>query len=140
MRAPEPKVVSVWWPALAIERWTKLTAPQAEARVALTVEVQHGQRIHAVTPAAALAGARLGMRLTDARALDPGLAAVPADPDGDAALTRRLARWASRWSPAVEVDGADGLRLDATGVAHLFGGEQRLLADIIARFAALGLT
>ena len=79
------------------------------------------------------------MRLTDARALDPGLIAVPADIDGDLALIRRLARWASRWSPAVEIEDG-GLKLDLTGGAHLFGGEQRLLADILARVAALGLT
>lgn len=102
--------------------------------------MSQGQRIHAVTPAAALAGARPGMRLTDARALDPALQAVPADLEGDAALARRLARWASRWSPAVELDGADGLRLDASGIAHLFGGEQRLLDDVVDRFAGLGLT
>ncbi len=106
----------------------------------MTVEVQHGQRIHAVTPAAALAGARPGMRLTDARALDPALQAVPAHVEGDVLLVRRLARWASRWSPAVEVDGTDGLRLDSTGTAHLFGGEQGLLADMVDRFAGLGLT
>ena len=140
MKAPERRVVSVWWPALPIERWTKIAAPPGDERVALTVEVQHGQLIHAVTPAAALAGARAGMRLTDARALDPGLAAIPADLAGDAALARRLARWASRWSPAVENDGADGLKFDATGIAHLFGGEERLLADIVHRFAALELT
>ena len=73
---------------------------------------------------AAERGARPGARLTDARALDPALVAVPADPEGDAALVERLARWAGRWSPLVEVDG-DGLRLDVTGVAHLFGGEAR---------------
>jgi protein ImuB len=39
----------------------------------------------------------------------------------------------------VEVDG-DGLRLDVTGVAHLFGGEAGLVRDIRKRFAALGLT
>ena len=140
MSRNEPRLVSIWWPALAIERWTKIAEPRADDRVALTVEVQHGQRIHAVTPAAALAGARAGMRLTDARALDPGLVALPADLEGDSALVRRLARWASRWSPAVEVAGGDGLKLDATGGAHLFGGEERLLADIVARFEALGLT
>src|SRR5688572_61223 len=138
-RAPEQRLVSIWWPALPIERWTKLAAPQADDRVALTVEVQHGQRIHAVTPAAALAGARAGMRLTDARALDPDLVSLPADPEGDLALVRRLARWASRWSPAVEMDDG-GLKLDVTGGAHLFGGEERLLADIVARFEVLGLT
>jgi len=80
------------------------------------------------------------MRLTDARALDPGLVAVAADGAGDQALVERLARWASRWSPLVEVDGADALRLDVSGVAHLFGGEAGLVRDIEARFAGLGLS
>lgn len=82
----------------------------------------------------------MGARLTDARALDPGLVAEPADPEGDAELVRRLARWAQRWSPLVEVDGSDGLRFDVTGVAHLFGGEEALAEDVRARFAAMGLT
>ena len=55
-------------------------------------------------------------------------------------LVARLARWAGRWSPLVEVDGPDGLRLDVTGVAHLFGGEAGLVRDIEARFAAIGLS
>jgi protein ImuB len=56
----------------------------------------------------------VGARLTDARALDPGLEAEAADLAGEAAWLRAAARWASRWSPLVEVDGADGLRLDVT--------------------------
>ena len=96
--------------------------------------------ISAVTPAAAASGARAGARLTDARTLDPGLVAVPADPAGDAALVERLARWAVRWSPLVEVDVADGLRMDIGGVAHLFGGEAALVEEVQARFAGLGLT
>jgi protein ImuB len=134
------RVISIWLPNLAIERWTKASAASPDARVALVEEGPHGQLVGAVTAAAVAAGARPGMRLTDARALDPGLAAVPADGAGDAALLDRLARWASRWSPLVEVDGADGLRLDASGVAHLFGGEAGLVRDIETRFAALGLT
>ncbi|HZB68757.1 MAG TPA: DUF6504 family protein, partial [Sphingomicrobium sp.] len=90
--------------------------------------------------AAAESGARPGARLTDARALDPSLVAVPADPAGDEALVERLARWAARWSPLVEVDGCDALRLDVTGTAHLFGGEAALAEDVHRRFAALGLT
>ena len=126
-------------PRLAIERWRK-NAATPEAPVALVVEAAHGQLVHAVTDAAAGGGARPGMRLTDARALDPELLAEPADPAGDAALLKRLARWAGRWSPLVEVDGEDGLRLDVSGVAHLFGGEQDLVADIERSFARLSLT
>ena len=147
-RSRMTRVLSIWLPNLAVERWQKGSDLAPEAPVVLTVEGTHGPVIHAVTPAAAERGARAGARLTDARALDPALVAVAADPAGDAALVARLARWAGRWSPLVEVDSADGpstelgtgLRLDIDGVAHLFGGERGLVADVRKRFAALGLT
>ncbi|MFL6752812.1 MAG: DUF6504 family protein [Sphingomicrobium sp.] len=133
------RVLSIWLPHLAIERWAKSADSPPDAPVVLTVEGTHGLIIHAVTKAAAERGARPGARLTDARALDPVLVAVPADPAGDAALVQRLARWAGRWSPLVEVDD-DGLRLDVTGVAHLFRGERGLVRDVERSFARLGLT
>ncbi len=128
-------------PRLAIERWLKASGASDDAdetwRVVLVIEAAHGQLVHAATAAAEV---RRGMRLTDARALDPGLAAVAAELAGDAELLARLARWASRWSPLVEIDGEDGLRMDVAGVAHLFGGEAGLRRDIEARFEAMGLT
>jgi protein ImuB len=133
------RIASIWLPHLAIERWAKSSACAPDDPVVLTIEGPHGPIIHAMTKAAAGRGARAGARLTDARALDPSFVALPADPAGDAALVKRLANWAGRWSPLVEVDG-DGLRLDVTGVAHLFGGEEVLAHDIGQRFATLGLT
>src|SRR6187401_3524745 len=112
------RIASIFLPALAIERWSRF-AEALDAATALVIEAAHGPLIHAVTPAAATRGAHPGMRLTDARALDPKLRAEAADPAGDAALLKRLARWSGRWSPLVETDGDDGLRLDVTGVAHL---------------------
>ena len=136
------RIVSIWWPRLAIERWARTRGSDLppDAPVVLVVEAAHGQLIHAATDAALEAGARVGARLTDARALSPGLAAVPADVAGDSALVERLARWAGRWSPLVEIDGSDGLRIDVTGAAHLFGGEAGLMLDVERRFAGLGLT
>ena len=40
---------------------------------------------------------------------------------------------------AVALDEPDGLVVDVTAVAHLFGGERRLVADVEGRFAARGL-
>ena len=134
------RVLSIWLPHLAVERWAKSSDSPPDAPIVLTVEGPHGLLIHAVTKAAAERGARPGARLTDARALDPGLIAVPADPAGDSALVQRLTKWAGRWSPLVEVDGPDGLRLDVTGVAHLFGGEQGLIEDVRVCFARIGIT
>jgi len=141
------RIASIWLPELAIERWTKTSDSPPDAPVVLTVEGTHGPVIHAVTRVAAERGARPGARLADARALDPALIALPADPTSDAALVERLARWAGRWSPLVEVDGdpstsfgTGGLRLDVSGVAHLFGGEDGLVRDIRDCFARIGLT
>ena len=137
------RLCSLWLPRLPIERWAGLSGEPAESLerpLVLTVEGRHGQLIHAATPVAEERGARVGARLADARALDPGLEAEAADLPGEAAWLRAAARWASRWSPLVEVDGADGLRLDVTGVAHLFGGERALIRDMEARFAAMGVS
>jgi len=123
-----------------VERWARSSDFGPDDPVVLTVEGTHGPIIHAVTRAAAGRGACAGARLTDARALDPSLIAVPADSAGERALVERLARWAGRWSPLVEVDGENALRLDVTGVAHLFGGERKLVADVQTRFALAGLT
>ncbi len=79
------------------------------------------------------------MALSDARAIHPGLATAPAEPEADAAALRDLAEWCGRYSPWTSVEGADGIWLDVTGCAHLFGGEDALLADIEARLAAAGL-
>jgi protein ImuB len=60
-----------------------------------------------------------------------------ADPAADAAALERLAAWAlRRYSPIVAVDPPDGLLIDITGAAHLFGGEPALLDDLLRRLAA----
>src|SRR4051812_19574931 len=77
------RMLSIWLPPLPIERWAKGADSPPDSPVVLTVEGTYGLIIHAVTRAAAERGAQPGARLTDARALDPALIAVPADPEGD---------------------------------------------------------
>ena len=57
------------------------------------------------------------------------LAIVPADEKADAALLEGIADWCDRFTPLVAAWIApDGLFLDITGAAHLFGGEAAMLA------------
>ena len=115
----------------------------AVARVPVVTTLRSGNRIAlaATCPAARALGLAPGMALTQARALVPGLAVHPADPEGDAADLRRLAIAAARrWSPVVAIDGNDGLLIDLTGVAHLFGGEAAMAARIVRLLARLGVT
>jgi ATP-dependent DNA helicase RecG len=43
-----------------------------------------------------------------------------------------------RFSPAVAIDGLDGLFLDVEGVSHLWGGEALMLDDLLARLERWG--
>lgn len=72
-------------------------------------------------------------------ALVPALVTADAEPDADAAALQAFADWCVRFSPAVAVDPPDGLFLDITGVAHLWDGEEPLLADFRRRAAANGI-
>ena len=74
-----------------------------------------------------------GMPLADALSFLPGLATAPAKPVEDVAALRRLAEWCGRYSPWTSPDGADGVRIEITGSAHLWGGERALAADLGAR-------
>lgn len=95
--------------------------------------------LHAVNVAAEQAGLAAGMALADARALLPGLAVEPADPAADAAALERLARWCVRYSPWVRPDPPGGVLLDASGCAHLWGGEKAMLSDLQGRLASAGI-
>jgi protein ImuB len=133
------RILAIWLASLAIDRWEQVEGPSA-APFALLAETAHGPRIAAVNAAAREAGVRVGTMLADARALCPALAVAPADPAGDLAFLERLALWARRWGPWSALDPPDGLLVDVTGVAHLYGGEAALLADAARRLAARGLT
>lgn len=78
------------------------------------------------------------MGVADARAMHPQLEIAEAEPDAEARLLAGIADWCDRYTPLVALCGDDGLFLDITGCAHLFGGEKALLDDIVARLAAQG--
>jgi protein ImuB len=80
-----------------------------------------------------------GQKATDAFAIAPELQTAEADPEADAAALEALVDWCVRYSPAVAPDRPDGLFLDITGVAHLFGGEAQMLADFQGRLMENGL-
>ena len=138
---PPRRILSLWLPALAMDRYRQFHGDEELGRPrVLIAETAHGPRIAAVGRPAAGAGARAGMMLADARALCPQIAAVPHDPAGDLAFLESLAVWAGRWGPWAALDPPDGVLVDVTAVAHLFGGEAALLADAHAAFARRGLT
>ncbi|MGN6772045.1 MAG: DNA polymerase Y family protein [Rhizobiaceae bacterium] len=92
------------------------------------------RRIAALDEEAEALGLKRGIGIADACAMHPGIEIVEADPAADRRLIEGLADWCDRYTPLVALDGEDGLFLDITGCAHLFGGEKAMLDDILARF------
>jgi protein ImuB len=92
----------------------------------------------AVDDIAAQRGLGVGLALAQARAMHPALEAIPEDREADAALIEQIADWCLRYTPLTSCDPPDGLLLDITGCAHLYGGEDALIADLAARLDAAG--
>ena len=135
------RIVSVWLPAWPIARLKRAfsKAVPADKPFALVTSGAHGLLISAVNSCAADAGVAVGARLTDARAALPSLICRAAEPREDEIALLRLARWAGRYGPNRNVEGSDGLWIDITGVAHLYGGEENLLDDLVQRLASFGV-
>ncbi len=84
-------------------------------------------------------GLRKGLGLAEARARHPDLETLPADPAADTRFLEGIADWCDRYTPLVALDGDNGLFLDISGCAHLFGGEKQLLSDLLANLFHQGL-
>ena len=144
------RIVSVWlprWPILrflAAQMREPSGAPVDPARpFVLSADAAGGPRLVALNIAAEKCGLAIGDPLADARAKAEGLQTAVHDPAADDAALRRLTLWATRYTPSVspcgDDTGADGFFLDITGAAHLFGGEEKLLADLSHRLSCFGL-
>jgi protein ImuB len=128
------------------------SAPRAPAPLALLpnwgasptiLVLRSGQRdiVTAACPLALELGLSPGMAAAHARALVTDLDVMDAAPGDDAAWLDRLALHAARhWTPTAAVSGNDGLWLDISGAAHLFGGEARFAARLIAFLRRLDVT
>ncbi len=157
------RIVSVWLPRWPVLRFLaaqaidprpdkqpgKQPGKQSDTPVdparpfVLAIASSGGPRIAALNEAAEEAGFAIGETLADARAKAGFLQMRPVDAAADDAALRRLALWATRYTPTAapwgEDNGADGFFLDIEGAAHLFGGEERLIADLAARLDRFGL-
>ena len=91
--------------------------------------------------AAAAVGLRLGMPVSKAQAIIPGLIVEELQVAEDAKALRDLAFWFLRiYAPVVAPDPPDGLVLDTTGADHLHGNEHLMLTGMINRLHGLGFT
>lgn len=138
--APPKRIVSLWLPRFAAEWRLRGIGEIASAPFAIIGEVSGATRIASLNAIAEAQGLARGMSLSDARAMAPDLITRPAAPEREASALAAIARWAGRYSPFIATEEGEALVMDATGCAHLFGGEQAMLTGMVSELATLGFT
>jgi protein ImuB len=132
------RFVSIWFRYLATD-WFSLRQPQLRNVPFVISAPSHGRMIvTAANPLAEAQGVYRGMVLADARAIIPAVQVVDHKPGLTEKLLTRIAEWCIRFTPVAAVDLPGGIVLDATGCAHLWGGEAAYLADLVNRMKAKG--
>ena len=155
------RIASIFLPDWPLERFLRARGGQGEAAaatdgravslagpLALAAPLSGGMRVTACNGLARKAGISPDQLVPDALALCPSLGVHDAAPEADRAALDRLARWCGRYTPwsvadPVGISGGagaapDGLLLDISGCAHLFGGERALLDEMAARLGRFG--
>lgn len=134
------RILSLWFPRLGADRLLREMRGDPSMPFAVVATQGPAQILYSLSAGALTAGLVRGQPLRDALAMCPDLTTRLRNPQAEGAFLASLRRWAGKYSPWVGEMGEDGLCLDITGCAHLFGGEEGVLAAVDSDCAGLGLT
>ena len=139
------RFLHLWFVNLATDRVRLMSQPASDREAArppfgLVVKIKGALRLQAVDEAAHTLGLRPKMSLADARALAPDLRVQDADLAADVDFLQQLMQAHRRYTPALALAPPDGIDLDVTGSAALFGSETALVEDLTARLRRAGVT
>ena len=112
---------------------------QAGAPLVTFETVGQSSRIVALNAAAEVAGLEAGLTLKAARARLPVFKTAPHDAEADGRLLEAIGRLGRRYTPAAAVTPPASVRLNLSGCGDLWGGEERLAADLLQRLEGAGL-
>ncbi|MBB93163.1 MAG: DNA methylase [Rhodobacteraceae bacterium] len=137
---PKRRILSLWFPRLGAERLMRAARGTLDMPLAVVEDRGNMQLVSSVNAPAFAAGIRRGQPVRDAHAMCAGLLTRTRNVPAEAAFLTALRRWAGKFSPWVAEEAPDGLVIDLSGCAHLFGGEEPLLAVVEADCAGMGLS
>src|ERR1700743_876910 len=132
------RILALWLPRLPTDRLRRQHGAVSVAPLVIRQTPNNALQVYALETRAQKLGLYKGQPLANARAMVEKLAIVGCDEKADGALLDAIADWCDRFTPLVSLDAPDGLFLDITGAAHLFGGETEMLASVTGSIARQG--
>jgi protein ImuB len=132
------RFAAIWFRHLATD-WMIRRQPELRDVPFVMAAPERGRMtIKAANIAAQAQGINVGMVVADCRAILPGLQVIDDIPGLAHKALNGLAEWCLRYTPVVATDLPDGLILDISGCAHLWGGERPYYKDIITKLRNIG--
>lgn len=132
------RFVAIWFRFLKTD-WFVRRHPTLLSIPFVLASPDHGRMvITATNPLAEQEGIYKGMVVADARVILPSLKVLDDQLSLPEKLLNGLGEWCIRFTPVVSIDLPDGLLLDVSGCAHLWGGEDFYLQQIVNRLKNIG--
>lgn len=132
------RFASIWFRHLATDWVTRRRPDLRDVPFVLTAPERGRVVVKAANKAAQAKGVGTGMVVADCRAILPSLQVFDHMPGLAEKTLAGLAEWCLRFTPTAAIDPPDGLMLDISGCAHLWGGERPYLSDIAGRLNGFG--
>lgn len=132
------RFVVIWFRYLVTDWFVRKNPDVQQVPLVFALPSRGRLLITAANELAISKGIYLGMAVADAKAIEPSLVMLDDDPEQVGNLLKIIGEWCIRYSPIVAVDYPDGLILDVSGCAHLWGGERPYLKEIVTKFRASG--
>ena len=133
------RILSLWFPHFGANRLMRRDPMLADMPLAVVQEQHNTQTLTSLNDVALGFGLRVGQPVRDAHAMCEQLVTRTRSLPAEQAFLQALQRWAGKFSPWVATESDDGLVVDLTGCAHLFGGEEPLLGVVQQDCEDLGL-
>ena len=134
----QKRYLTIWFRHLTTD-WQTIRRPELKLVPFVFSATHHNRKV--VSTANALAenqGVLAGMPIADAKAMIPNLEVLDEKAGRAEKLLKGLGEWCIRYTPIVALDLPEGLILDISGCAHLWGGEGAYLKEIVFRLRGLG--
>ncbi|MDN5286574.1 MAG: polymerase [Mucilaginibacter sp.] len=134
----EKRFMAIWFRHLTTD-WLTLQQPDLKDVPFVFVAPERNRIvITAANPVAEAQGVYRGMAAADAKAITTDLQILDHIPGKEEKLLRQLGLWCIRYTPVVVIDMPNGLILDISGCAHLWGGERGYLKEIVHKLRTSG--
>lgn len=134
----QKRFMAIWFRHLLTDGLARRRPELKDLPFVLAAPVKNRIIITASSPLAEKEGAFTGMAVADARAAVAELVVIDDTPGQAAKLLYLIGLGCIRYTPMVSLDLPDGLMLDISGCAHLWGGERGYLTELVLKLRGAG--